>query len=75
MPIFALPRQHLSYTLSRDASAEQVDAVLLQERPDQYTRPVGYWSRTLNAADHNNSKTERECLAVVWASLLLCPYI
>ena len=49
--------------------------MLLQEQPDQSTRPVGYWSRSLNAAERNYSKTERECLEVVWASLLLRPYI
>jgi len=74
-PIPALPRRHGAYTLDTDASAWQVGAVLLQEQPDQSTRPVGYWSRSLNAAERTYSTTERECLAVVWASLLLRPYI
>jgi len=74
-PILALPRRHEAYTLDTDASAGQVGAVLLQEQPDQSTRPVGYWSRFLNAAERNYSSTEREYLAVVWASLLLRPYI
>jgi len=74
-PILALPRRHGAYTLDTDASAGQVGAVMLQEQPDQSTRPVGYWSRSLNSAERNNSTTERECLAVVWASLLLRPYI
>jgi len=74
-PILALPRWNGAYTLHTDASAGQVGAVLLQEQPDQSTRPVGYWSRSLNAAERNYSTTERESLAVVWASLLLRPHI
>ena len=61
--------------MDTDASAGQVGVVLLQEQPDQSTRPVGYFSRPLNAAERNNSKTEQECLAVVWSSLLLRPCI
>jgi len=74
-PILALPRRDGAYTLDTDASAGQVGAVLLREQPDQSTRPVGYWSRSLNAAERNYSTTERECLAVEWASFLLRPYI
>jgi len=61
--------------LDTDASAGLGGAVLLQEQPDQSTRPVGYWSRSHNAAERNYSTTERECLAVVWASLLLRLYV
>ena len=61
--------------MDTDASAGQFGAVLLQEKPDQSTRPVGYGSRSLNAAEWNYSTTERECLAVAWASLLLRPHI
>jgi len=74
-PILALPRRDGAYMLDTDASAGHVGAVLLQQQPDQSTRPVGYWSRSLNAAERNYSTTERECLAVVWVSLLLRPYI
>jgi len=74
-PILALPRRQGTYTLDTDASVGQVGAVLLQEEPDQSTRPVGYWSRSLSAAEREYSTTERECLAVVWASLLLRPYV
>jgi len=74
-PIVALPRRQGTYTLDTDANAGQVGAVLLQEQPDQSTRPVGCWSRSLNAAERNYSTMERECLVVVWASLLLRPYV
>jgi len=39
-PFLALPRRHWAYTLGTDASAWHVGAVLLQEQPDQSTRPV-----------------------------------
>jgi len=68
-PILALARRQGTYTLDTDASAGQVGAVLLQEQPDQSTRPVGCWSRSLNAAERTNSTTERKFLAFVWASL------
>jgi len=58
-PILALPRRGRSYTLDSDASAGQVGAVLSQQQPDQSTRPVGYWSRSLNVAERNYSTTER----------------
>jgi len=74
-PFLALPRRRGTYTLDTDASAGQVGAVLLQEQPDQSTWPLGYWSRSLNAAERNYRTTERVCLAVVWASLLLRPYV
>jgi len=61
--------------LDIDASAGQVGAVLLQEEPDESTQTVGYWSRSLNAAERKYRTTERECLEVGWASLLLRPYV
>jgi len=74
-PMFALPRRHGAYTLDTDAGAGQVGAVLLQEQPDESPQPVSYRSRSLNPAERNYSTTERECLAVVWASVLFRPYI
>jgi len=74
-PILALPRRQETYTLDTDASAGQVGAVLLQEQPDQSTRPLCYWSQSLNSAELNYITTKRECLAAVWASLLLRPYV
>ena len=74
-PFLALPRREGAYTVDTDASAGQVGAVLLQEQPDRTTRPVGYWSRSLNAAERHYSTTEQECLAVMCTSLLLRPYV
>ena len=36
---------------------------------------VGYWSKTFTKEQRNYSATERECHAVVWATLTLRPYI
>jgi len=52
-PIIPLLRRQGTHTLDTDASAEQVGAVLLQEQPDQSTRPVSYWSRSPHAAERN----------------------
>jgi len=73
--ILSLPRRQGTYTLDTDVSAGQVGVVLLQEQSDQSTRHVGYWSRSLNAAERNYSTTEQKCLTLVWASLLLRPYV
>ena len=70
-PIVALPRRQGTHTVDTDASPGQVGAVLLQERPDQCIRPVGYWSRFLNGAEQNYSMKGQECLSVVWEALLL----
>lgn len=74
-PILVLPRSHGGYTLDTDASANEVGALFLQEKPDQSTQPVGYCNRSLNAAKRHYSTTERKCLAVVWSALLLLQYI
>ena len=74
-PILVLPCRQRAHTLDTHANAGQVGAVLLQEQPDQSTRPVGYWTRSLNAAERNNSTTVRKFLVVVCASLLIRPYV
>ena len=62
--------------LDTDASQGKIGCALLQLDADGDTlHPVGYWSRTLNDAERNYSTTERECLAVVWAVLLLRAYL
>ena len=77
-PVLVLPRRDCPYMIDTDASAYQLGASLLQrqdaDKPTEWM-PVGYWSRTLNAAERNYSATERECLAVVWAVTSLRPYV
>ena len=74
-PILALPRREGKLWLDTDASAAQLGCCLLQEQPSGPALPLGYWSRTLNAAERNYSTTERECLAIVWAVTHLRPYL
>lgn len=74
-PVLALPRSDKHYTLDMDANAEQLGFVLLQEHDDEPSRSLGYFSRKLNDAERNYDTTERECLAIIWAILMLRPYL
>jgi transposase InsO family protein len=74
-PILTLPRDGGKFTLDVDASDYQIGACLLQEQANGKLAPCGYYSKTLNPAERNYSAVEKECLAVVWAVLLLRPYL
>jgi hypothetical protein len=74
-PILTLPKEGKSYTLDVDACDYQIGACLLQQQDDGKLLPCGYYSLTLNGAERNYSTPEKECLAVVWATLLLRPYL
>ena len=74
-PVLALPRSKGQLWLDTDASQGQLGCCLLQKQPEGPPLPLGYWSRTLNAAERNYSTTEKECLAIVWAVTHLRPYL
>ena len=77
-PILALPRLGCALMLDTDASAYQLGVALMQQaKPDDVKswEPIGFWSKSLNAAEKNYSATERECLAVVWGMTSLRPYV
>ena len=74
-PVLALPRATGQFTIDTDACDYQVGCVLLQRQDDDSLRPIGYWSRTLNPAETRYDTTHKECLAVVWAVLMLRPYV
>jgi hypothetical protein len=71
-PVLALPKKSSSLILETDASETQIGCILLQDdhSGDGY-RPLGYYSRLLSDAERNYSATEREGLAVVWATKIL----
>jgi len=74
-PVLALPRRGRKYIVDVDACGTHVGAALLQEQDDGKLQPVGYISRRLAANEPPYGVTEKECVAVVWVSLKLRPYL
>ncbi|CDF36419.1 unnamed protein product [Chondrus crispus] len=74
-PVLALPKKGLLYSVDTDASDYQIGAALFQTHPDAQRKLIGFFSRTLAAAEINYSVSENECLAVIWAVQTLRPYL
>jgi len=74
-PVLTLPRRGRKYVLDVAPCGTQVGAALLQEQDDGKLQPVAYISRRLKTNKIPYGVTEKECLAVVWASLKLRPYL
>ena len=66
LPLLAYPNFNLPFTLHKDASKDDLGAVLEQES-DGHSHPVAYASRTLSKSESNYSATELEAVGVVWA--------
>ena len=66
-PILAHPELTKQFKLEVDASGFAVGAVLLQKKDDGKWHPIGYYSSTLNEAEHNYDIYDLEVLAIVKA--------
>lgn len=69
-PVLKYPDFHRSFQLTTDASLNSLGAVLQQNG-----HPICFASRTLNDHERNYSATERELLAIVWATNYFRPYL
>lgn len=74
-PILKYPDFKRRFILETDASDFALGAVLSQKFEDGKEHPIAYASRTLNDAECNYSATEKELLAIVWATKHFRPYI
>lgn len=74
-PTHALPRATAHYTVDTNACDIQIGCVLLQKPRGGRDRSIGNWSRTPDEPQKKLETTHKESLAVVWAVLLLRPYL
>jgi transposase InsO family protein len=73
-PIMNTPNFEKPFILELDACEYGLGAVLTQEY-DENKYVIAYGSRTLSTAERNYGATEREALAIVWATKHFRPYL
>ncbi|CAF4673584.1 unnamed protein product, partial [Rotaria socialis] len=73
-PIMNTPNFEQPFILELDACEYGVGAVLTQEYEEK-KYVIAYASRTLSTAERNYGATEREALAIVWATKHFRPYL
>lgn len=69
-PVLRYPDFNKTFQLVTDASLNSIGAVLQQNG-----HPICFASRTLNEHEKNYSATEKELLAIVWATNYFRPYL
>lgn len=75
-PILVYPDFTKEFILTTDSSNFAIGAVLSQiQGPTNLDHPIAYASRTLNDSEVNYSTTEKELLAIVWATKYFRPYL
>lgn len=73
--VLALPRFNSQYIIDTDEFDTQAGCVLQLEQKNKSLNPIGYWSPSLCDAEARYDISYKECSAVVWAVLLLSPYL
>ncbi len=74
-PILHLPRSDLPLSVDTDAFEYHVGSVFIQMCEDGTRCPIGFRSQSFCPAERKHSVSENGCLAVVWATQILRPYL
>ena len=74
-PVLALPDFTKPFIVSTDASDHGLGAILKQTDAENRERVIAYASRSLTPAEKNYTTSERECLALIFATKIFRPYL
>lgn len=74
-PILQYPNFSKEFILTTNASNYAIGAVLSQRHGNNKDLPIAYISRTLHSNKINYSTTEKELLAIKWATKQFRPYL
>lgn len=73
--VLPLPQADGHFTIIIDTCATQLECILLQKPQDRMTGTIRYGSRTVAKAKKKLVTPQEECMADLWAILLLCLYL